>query len=209
MSRRLIRAQRLDSSWRNGSPADKNLPLPARVMANRVWEHLFGRGIVQTVDNFGVSGDVPSHPELLDYLAETFRDDGWSVKKLVRRIVLSRTYRLSSEVVPDECWRRDPSDHLLWRHAPRRPRRQKESARACATLVTSGNARCSWWPQASAAKNLRVDEVPDERTAGAAVRDDRPREHASKRLSPAASWLDADITGGVRFCRAEHGDRQP
>ena len=67
-------------------------------MVNRVWQHLFGQGLVDTVDNFGALGDEPSHPELLDYLAVQFmNDDKWSVKKLIRSIVLSRVYQLSSE----------------------------------------------------------------------------------------------------------------
>src|SRR5262249_34690395 len=65
-------------------------PLTPRVMVNRIWQHLFGQGLVASVDNFGVSGDGPSHPELLDYLATRFIQDGWSVKKLVRLLVLSR-----------------------------------------------------------------------------------------------------------------------
>lgn len=71
-------------------------PLTARVFVNRVWLHLFGRGLVTTPDDFGVNGARPSHPELLDHLAVRFMDDGWSVKRLVRAIVLSRTYRESS-----------------------------------------------------------------------------------------------------------------
>ena len=71
-------------------------PLTARVMVNRVWYHLFGRGIVESVDNFGATSDPPSHPELLDSLAVEFMKDGWSVKNLIRRIVLSRTYQLAS-----------------------------------------------------------------------------------------------------------------
>ncbi len=71
-------------------------PLTARVIVNRVWHHLFGTGLVRTVDNFGVTGDPPSHPELLDHLASRFIADGWSVKRLIRRVVLSRTWRMSS-----------------------------------------------------------------------------------------------------------------
>jgi hypothetical protein len=71
-------------------------PLTARVMANRAWRHLFGAGIVRTVDNFGFSGERPSHPELLDYLAIQFMDGGWSVKKLIKEIVMSKTYRQAS-----------------------------------------------------------------------------------------------------------------
>ncbi len=71
-------------------------PLTARVIVNRTWHWLFGSGIVRTTDNFGTTGELPSHPELLDHLAVRFMEDGWSVKKLVRAIVLSRTYRQSA-----------------------------------------------------------------------------------------------------------------
>ncbi len=72
-------------------------PLTARVYANRVWHWLFGEGLVRTMDNFGTTGEKPSHPELLDYLATQFVKEGWSTKKLVRTIVLSQTYQQSSE----------------------------------------------------------------------------------------------------------------
>jgi hypothetical protein len=76
--------------------ASKDNPLTARVFVNRAWHWLFGAGLVRTVDNFGTTGERPSHPELLDALAAGFVADGWSVKKLVRRIVLSETYRQST-----------------------------------------------------------------------------------------------------------------
>lgn len=75
----------------------KTNPFVPRVAVNRVWHHLFGRGIVETVDNFGVLGKEPTHPELLDYLAETFVADGWSLKRLIRRIVLTNTWQMASE----------------------------------------------------------------------------------------------------------------
>lgn len=68
-------------------------PLTARVMVNRIWHHLFGRGIVETVDNFGLQGKLPTHPELLDFLAIKFREDGWSMKKMIRYLVLSYTFQ--------------------------------------------------------------------------------------------------------------------
>jgi len=71
-------------------------PLTARIMVNRVWHWLFGAGIVRTTDNFGSTGEPPSHPELLDYLAIKFIEDGWSLKHLVKQMVMSRTYRMSS-----------------------------------------------------------------------------------------------------------------
>jgi hypothetical protein len=72
-------------------------PFVPRVAVNRVWHHLFGRGLVETVDNFGVLGQKPTHPELLDHLAETFVADGWSLKRLIRRIVLTNTWQMASE----------------------------------------------------------------------------------------------------------------
>jgi hypothetical protein len=77
-------------------------PLTSRVIVNRVWHHLFGRGIVPSVDNFGVLGQPPTHPELLDYLARQFMQDGWSVKRLIRSIVLSETYQQESVVSSQE-----------------------------------------------------------------------------------------------------------
>ena len=94
-------------------------PLTARVYVNRVWQHLFGRGLVATPDNFGGSGEPPSHPELLDHLAAEFIGHGWSLKWLVREIVLSRTYQLSSHI-SSTAYALDPDNVLLWRMSPRR-----------------------------------------------------------------------------------------
>lgn len=94
-------------------------PLTARVMVNRIWHHLFGRGLVSTVDNFGINGDVPSHPELLDYLALRFMDQGWSVKRMIREVVLSRTYRLSVANQP-QAEEVDADNLSLWRMNRRR-----------------------------------------------------------------------------------------
>lgn len=94
-------------------------PLTARVMANRVWKHLFGSGIVRTPDNFGFTGERPTHPELLDHLALKFVDGGWSVKALVREIVLSRAYRQASTYRAD-AFTKDPDNHLYWRANKRR-----------------------------------------------------------------------------------------
>ena len=85
---------------------------------NRVWHHLFGTGLVRSVDNFGVMGDPPSHPGLLDYLADAFIRDGWSIKRLIRSIVLSRAYRMSSQ--PDNQESLDPQNRLLHRMTLRR-----------------------------------------------------------------------------------------
>jgi len=93
-------------------------PLTARVMVNRVWQKLFGRALVTTPDDFGVSGAKPSHPELLDYLAVRFMQQGWSVKKLIREIVLSQAYQRSSDH-SDQGVQSDPDNVWLWRMAPR------------------------------------------------------------------------------------------
>lgn len=91
-------------------------PYTSRVMVNRVWHHLFGRGIVPTVDNFGVLGQAPSHRELLDYLALRFRNEqGWSLKKLVREIVLSQAYQMSSVPSDTRAEQVDPQNILLHR----------------------------------------------------------------------------------------------
>ncbi len=91
-------------------------PLLARVMVNRVWHHLFGRGIVASVDNFGWLGQRPTHPELLDDLAASFiQEDRWSLKHLLRRLVLSRTYAMSSKPADAIAEERDPENLLLHR----------------------------------------------------------------------------------------------
>ncbi|MCA9175941.1 MAG: DUF1553 domain-containing protein [Planctomycetales bacterium] len=94
-------------------------PLTSRVMANRIWKHLMGEGIVATLDNFGSMGEPPTHPELLDHLAITFREDGWSIKRLIRRIVTTRAYRRSSEAT-DQQIAKDPENHWLARARRRR-----------------------------------------------------------------------------------------
>jgi len=94
--------------------ADKRNPLTPRVTVNRIWQKLFGEGLVRSVDYFGTRGETPSHPELLDHLATRFMQDGWSQKQLIRSIVLSRTYRLSS-TNNAAAMQVDPDNRLLWR----------------------------------------------------------------------------------------------
>jgi mono/diheme cytochrome c family protein len=111
-SGRLALAQRLVDPQRN--------PLIARVIANRIWKHHFGEGLVKSVDDFGRMGELPSHPELLDFLAARFVQDGWSIKKLQRQLVLSRTYRQSSKNDDPQVARLDPQGRLLSRMSLRR-----------------------------------------------------------------------------------------
>jgi hypothetical protein len=93
--------------------------LVARVFVNRVWGHMIGRPIVESPDNFGLTGQPPTHPELLDYLAASFVEDGWSLKRLVRRIALTRVYQLASANT-ERGLASDPGNQLLWRHQVRR-----------------------------------------------------------------------------------------
>jgi len=93
---------------------DERNPLTARVTVNRIWQKLFGEGLVRSVDYFGVRGETPSHPELLDHLATRFMKNGWSQKKLIRSIVLSRVYRLSS-INDAQSIKVDPENRFLWR----------------------------------------------------------------------------------------------
>jgi hypothetical protein len=89
-------------------------PLTSRVTVNRLWQMLFGDGLVKTAEDFGVQGELPSHPELLDWLAVEFRQNGWDVKALLKTIVMSATYRQSSRATP-EMLQRDPENRLLVR----------------------------------------------------------------------------------------------
>lgn len=93
----------------------ENHPLTSRVMVNRIWQHLFGEGIVRTPDDFGKYGEPPTHPQLLDHLAIRFQKNGWSVKQMIREIILSRTYQLSSNV-DSQLLKGDEENKLLARH---------------------------------------------------------------------------------------------
>jgi len=131
-----------------------------------VWQHLFGEGIVITVDNFGVMGDRPSNPALLDYLAQQLIRDGWSTKKLVREIVLSHTYRLGSETSAPYL-EIDPANRLLWRHAPRRL--EAEELRD-SVLASSGKLELTP-PAGSPAAILPMIEIADDGRPAYSMRD--------------------------------------
>jgi hypothetical protein len=109
-------------------------PLTARVRVNRIWQHIFGAGLVRTVDDFGRVGELPSHPELLDYLAARFVEDGWSMKRLIRSLVLTRTFQLSSRPSP-AAREADPQNRLL-QHYP--ARRMEAEAIRDSILTVSG-----------------------------------------------------------------------
>jgi hypothetical protein len=109
-------------------------PLTSRVIVNRIWHHLMGRGIVPTTDDFGVLGQRPSHPDLLDHLATEFVRDGQSIKRMIRRIVLSRTYQMSS-LTNVKAVQADPKN-MLWHHRP--PKRLEGEVIRDAILALSG-----------------------------------------------------------------------
>src|SRR5207302_4061017 len=109
-------------------------PLTARVLVNRLWLHHFGAGLVRTPSDFGLRSEPPSHPELLDYLASSFMDNGWSIKKMHRLILLSQVYQQESSDRP-ECQSADPDNRLLWKM--KRQRLDFETTRD-ALLAVSG-----------------------------------------------------------------------
>ena len=94
-------------------------PLPARVMVNRIWQHHFGRGLVRSPNNFGLQGDAPTHPELLDWLASEFVAQGWRMKPLHRLMMTSQAYQMSSRSRPSAL-KADPANDLIWRFDMRR-----------------------------------------------------------------------------------------
>ena len=130
------------ANWLTG-PASS---LVARVTVNRIWQRLFGRGLVGSVDYFGVRGELPTHPELLDYLAGQFIRDGWSQKRLIRELVLSRTYRQRAEADDSSqvAIAADPENRLLWRISPRRL--DAEMLRDAALAVSGELRPCTGGP---------------------------------------------------------------
>jgi hypothetical protein len=113
---------------------DPRNPLVARVMVNRIWHYNFGTGIVATPGDFGRMGSRPTHPELLDYLSANFVENGWSIKKIQRQILLSNTYQQSSDLQAKAA-EADPDNKLLWRWSRRRM--EAEAVRD-SMLFTSG-----------------------------------------------------------------------
>lgn len=128
------------------SIVNQDNPLTARVIVNRVWHHLLGRGIVRSVDNFGVLGQLPTHPQLLDHLATRFVKNGWSIKTLIREIVHSKTYQLSSVAVPDSKTT-DPKNDLF--HSANVHRLEGEAIRDSIIQVASGLDESMYGPSVS------------------------------------------------------------
>lgn len=130
--------------------ASADNPLTARVMVNRIWYHLMGEGIVRTVDNFGELGTRPTHPELLDYLASDFVSHGWTVKRIIRDLVLSSTYQMSTQ---DDKQARaiDPENNLYWR-----AHRRRLPAEAIRDSILSISGQLDLQPGDSPVKGLGV-----------------------------------------------------
>src|SRR5260370_21858835 len=120
---KIVSPEGLNSSGRRTALAnwlvDTNNPLTSRVMVNRIWHYHFGQGIVGSPSDFGVMGERPSDPQLLDYLASTFEENGWSIKRMHRMMMLSSAYQQSS-AYQAQAAEVDPDDRLVWRFNRRR-----------------------------------------------------------------------------------------
>tara|TARA_R110002095_G_scaffold216429_1_gene213709 strand:+ start:86489 stop:89473 length:2985 start_codon:yes stop_codon:yes gene_type:complete len=142
-------------------------PLTSRVIVNRVWKHLFGNGLVRSVDNFGHLGEQPTHSELLDYLAQQFVSEGWSIKTLIREIMVSRTYQLRSEFNAAQ-YQQDPGNHYIWRM--NRRRLSAESIRDAVLSISGkidlkqGGSSVAHYPEQAISpnKNAKLKQNPSE-----------------------------------------------
>jgi len=181
-------------------------PLTARVMVNRVWLHLFGQPIVDTPDDFGVYGARPTHPELLDHLARRFMTENWSVKKLIRAIVLSHTYQLSSQATATQM-QGDPENRWLTRH--NRRRLDAESVRD-SILQASGELNLSPRHNSDVAQLDTLINWPP----GESATIHRPNNHRSVYLcllrhAPPLELSAFDLPAGVRVMGRRHITTQP
>ncbi len=130
-------------------------PLTARVMVNRIWQHHFGRGIVATPSNFGVRGEPPTHPELLDWLAARFVAEGWSIKAIHREIVLSAAYQLSERPRRTQCRARPRRPMAL--AIPPPPARRRVDPRRHARRLRPARPRPARPPPVPADRGLALD----------------------------------------------------
>ena len=174
-------------------------PLTARVWANRIWHHLIGQGLVRTVDNFGVTGEPPTHPDLLDYLASRLVESGWSTKSVIREIVLSKTFAMSSEY-QERGGLVDPGNHWLWRANRRRmdPESMREAMLFAAGKLDLTPMDSSVWylgDQATAVganTNRRRTDFPNRSVYLPVIRNDLPE------VFEVFDFTDPHITTGAR-----------
>jgi hypothetical protein len=173
--------------------------LAARVLANRVWHHLIGRGIVRTVDNFGRTGEAPSHSELLDHLASELVESGWSIKSLIRTVVLSRTFAMSSRH-NEAANLVDPDNRWLWRAHRRRldPETLRDAMLLAAGTLDLTPMQSSVWylgDQATAVgpnTNRRRTNFPNRSVYLPVIRNDLPE------LFDVFDFADPHATTGMR-----------
>ena len=190
------------SRWPTGSPIPQN-PLTARVMINRIWHYHFGHGIVATPSDFGVMGDRPTNPKLLDYLAATFVENGWSIKKMHRLIMLSNAYQAVRRISSRQLAAADPDNKLLWRYE--RHRVEAEAIRD-SMLVVSGLLEPEDGRPGRYSRRCRAGSQQPKRAAGrgsASNRGGRRRGcQPPQRLHFRAAQRRVSHAGGVR--RAEY-----
>ena len=184
-------------------------PLTARVVVNRLWQELFGRGIVATSDNFGVRGDRSSHPELLDWLAVEFMRGGWSVKAMLRQIVLSQTYRHSSAARPDLATR-DPMNMLVARQS--RLRLSGEAVRDSALAVSGLLNRTIGGPSVKPPQPASVSKEGYKNSWEPGTGADRYRRGLYtfiQRTSPFAQFVTFDLPDTSRSCTRRERSNTP
>jgi len=157
--------------------ASPDNPLTPRVLVNRIWHHLMGRGIVASVDNFGQNGDRPTHPELLDYLASELVANNWSVKSIVRRVALSRTYRLSA--APDaKGVSVNPDNELRWRMDRRR---LDVDAMRDSILQISGRLDSTYLGKTAMTPSININDRVGDRKDQISIADAEPTERILRR----------------------------
>ena len=167
--------------------------LTARVMVNRIWQHLIGQGLVRSTENFGVTGQAPSHPKLLDHLAVKFVDSGWSVKTIVKEIATSRVYRVTSKY-DESSHHQDPDNAWLWRAHPRRL-----DAEAIRDAILSISGEVDY----ERPRGSEVAKAGYVRVRGGFLGD--PRELAQRAMTQARAEIQAEMR--QRFAGGQNGQR--